>query len=88
MTGVQTCALPIFNSQDGTRAYLAAASGKMCITLIYKDGTMLIEAGENYWDILTYASLRHRSLQSHLSRQMADMLILIIRILYFHSFRI
>jgi lipoprotein len=43
------------NSQDGTRAYLAAASGKMCITLIYKDGTMLIEAGENYWDILTYA---------------------------------
>lgn len=43
------------NSQDGTRAYLAAASGKMCITLIYKDGTMLIEAGESYWDILTYA---------------------------------
>lgn len=43
------------NSQDGTRAYLAATSGKMCVTLIYKDGTMLIEAGENYWDILTYA---------------------------------
>lgn len=43
------------NSQDGTRAYLAAVSGKMCVTLIYKDGTMLIEAGENYWDILTFA---------------------------------
>lgn len=43
------------NSQDGTRAYLAASTGKMCVTLIYKDGTMYIEAGENYWDILTLA---------------------------------
>lgn len=43
------------NSQDGTRAYLAAANGDMCVTLIYKDGTMLVEAGANYWDILTYA---------------------------------
>lgn len=43
------------NSQDGTRAYLAAANAKNCVTLIYKDGTMLIEIGENYWDILTYA---------------------------------
>lgn len=43
------------NSQDGTRAYLAASTGKMCVTLIYKDGTMYIEAGESYWDILTLA---------------------------------
>ena len=43
------------NSQDGTRAYLEKTDGKMRVTLIYKDGTMLIEAGESYWDILTLA---------------------------------
>lgn len=43
------------NSQDGTRAYLEKADGKMRVTLIYKEGTMLIEAGESYWDILTLA---------------------------------
>ncbi len=43
------------NSQDGTRAYLEKTDGKMRVTLIYKDGTFLIEAGESYWDILTLA---------------------------------
>ncbi|MGN1187961.1 MAG: hypothetical protein ACI4R6_05665 [Lachnospiraceae bacterium] len=43
------------NSQDGTRAYLERTDGKMRVTLIYKDGTFLIEAGESYWDILTLA---------------------------------
>ena len=43
------------NSQDGTRAYLEKKEGKMRVTLIYKDGTFLVEAGESYWDILTLA---------------------------------
>lgn len=43
------------NSQDGNRVYLAGADGTMCVTLLYKDGVMLVEAGKNYWDILTFA---------------------------------
>ncbi len=43
------------NSKESTRAYIAHKDGEWCITIIFYDGTMLVEAGKNYWDILTYA---------------------------------
>ena len=43
------------NSKETNRVYLENKSSEMCITLIFHDGIMLVEAGRNYWDIITYA---------------------------------
>ena len=43
------------NSKEEKRAYISHKDGEWCITVIFHEGTMLVEAGKNYWDILTYA---------------------------------